>query len=186
MVNVGSKLNVELTKGTPSIELWNVHYKCAGDMLEYHDVSRLTASRLISQGFSSKRCILLWWWQYWNIGAAHTHDHPTVCTKIQLLWPQWHVWKFYSLVPPLLLNRVHDDVIKWKHFRRNWPFGRGIHRSAVNSFHRGQWRGALVFSLICDWINDWVNNGEAGDLRRHRAHYDVIVMVELFYKKLKI
>ena len=26
------------------------------------------------------------------------------------------------------------------------------------------------------WINDWVNIGEAGDLRRHRAHYDVIVM----------
>ena len=26
------------------------------------------------------------------------------------------------------------------------------------------------------WINGWVNNREAGDLRRHRAHYDVIVM----------
>ena len=34
----------------------------------------------------------------------------------------------------------------------------------------------LVFSLICVWINDWVNNREAGDLRRYRAHYDVIVM----------
>ena len=31
-------------------------------------------------------------------------------------------------------------------------------------------------SLICARINGWVNNGEAGDLRRHRAHYDVIVM----------
>ena len=30
--------------------------------------------------------------------------------------------------------------------------------------------------LICTWINDWVNNGEAGDLKRHRAHYDVTVM----------
>ena len=35
---------------------------------------------------------------------------------------------------------------------------------------------ALMFSLICVWINDWVNNREAGDLRRYRAHYDVIVM----------
>ena len=34
----------------------------------------------------------------------------------------------------------------------------------------------LMFSLICVWINDWVNNHEAGDLRRYRAHYDVIVM----------
>ena len=38
-------------------------------------------------------------------------------------------------------------------------------------------RRALMFSLICARINGWVNNGEAGDLRRHRAHYDVIVMV---------
>ena len=39
-----------------------------------------------------------------------------------------------------------------------------------------QWRGALMFSLICVWINGWVNNREAGDLRRHRGHYDVNVM----------
>ena len=47
----------------------------------------------------------------------------------------------------------------------------------VNSPHKGQWRGSLMFSLICARINDWVNNREAGDLRRHRGHYDVIVMV---------
>ena len=74
----------------------------------------------------------------------------------------------------------HDDVIKWKHFPRYWPFVRGIHRSPVNSPHKGQWRGALMFSLICARINGWVNNREAGDLRRYRAHYDVIVMVVTF------
>ena len=42
--------------------------------------------------------------------------------------------------------------------------------------HKGQWRGALMFSLICDRINDRVKNREAGDMRRYRAHYDVIVM----------
>ena len=70
----------------------------------------------------------------------------------------------------------HDDVIKWKHFPRSWPFVRGIHRAPVNSPHKGQWRGALMFSLICTWINAWVNNREAGDLRCHHAHNDVIVM----------
>ena len=70
----------------------------------------------------------------------------------------------------------NNDVIKWKHFPRHWPFVRGIHRSPVNSPHKGQWHGALMFSLICAWINGWVNNREAGDLRRHRAHYGVIVM----------
>ena len=66
--------------------------------------------------------------------------------------------------------------MQWKYFPRYWPFVRGIHRSPVNSPHKGQWRGALIFSLICAWINGWVNNREAGDLRRHHAHYDVIVM----------
>ena len=72
---------------------------------------------------------------------------------------------------------VHDDVIKWKHFPHNWPFVREIHRSPVNSPHKGQWRGALMFPLIFVWINGWINNREAGDLRRHRAHCDVIVMM---------
>ena len=66
---------------------------------------------------------------------------------------------------------VHNDVIKWKHFLRCWPFVRGIHRPPVNTPHKGQWRGALMFCLICDWINSWVNNREAADLRRHRAHH---------------
>ena len=48
--------------------------------------------------------------------------------------------------------------------------------SPVNSPHKGQWRGALMFSLICVWITGWANNRQAGDLRRHSAHYDVIVM----------
>ena len=73
--------------------------------------------------------------------------------------------------------QFHDDVIKWKHFPRSWPFVRGIHRSPVNSPHKGQWRGALIFSLICVWINGWVNHREAGDLRRYRAHYDVSVLL---------
>ena len=73
-------------------------------------------------------------------------------------------------------GNTHDDVIKWKHFPRYWSFVRGIHRPAVNSPHKGRWRGALMFSLICAWINRRVNNREAGDLRRHRSHYDVILM----------
>ena len=43
--------------------------------------------------------------------------------------------------------------------------------------HKGKWRGALKFSLICAWINGSVNNREAGDLRRHRVHYDCNVWV---------
>ena len=46
----------------------------------------------------------------------------------------------------------------------------------MKSPHKGQWLGALMYSLICAWINDWVNNREAGGLRRNRVHYDVTVM----------
>ena len=76
----------------------------------------------------------------------------------------------------------HDDVIKWNSYLlRYWPFVRGIHRSPVNSPHKGQWRGALMFSLICVRINGWVNNREACDLRRYRAHYDVTVVLASLY-----
>ena len=76
---------------------------------------------------------------------------------------------------------VHDDVIKRKHFPRYWPRVRGIHRSPVHSPHTGQWRGTLMFSLFSGWINGSVDNREAGDLRRHRGHCDVIVMSKCNY-----
>ena len=68
----------------------------------------------------------------------------------------------------------------WRHqmesFSASLAFVWGIHRSTVNSPHKGQWRGALMFSFICAWINGWVKNHEAGYLRRHRSHHVVIEM----------
>ena len=60
-----------------------------------------------------------------------------------------------SCIPPANRDKFnqHDDVIKWKHFSRYWPFVWRIDRSPVNSPHKGQWRGTLMFSLICAWIN---------------------------------
>ena len=66
----------------------------------------------------------------------------------------------------------------WRHqvetFSALPPFVRGIHRWPVNSPHKGQWSGALMFSLIC--INGWVNKRECGDPGRRCAHNDVTVM----------
>ena len=64
--------------------------------------------------------------------------------------------------------RVHEDIIKWKSFPHYWPFVREIDRSPVDSPHKGQWRRALMFSLIGAWANGWTN--------RRCAHYDVTVM----------
>ena len=84
------------------------------------------------------------------------------------------IWKLMWEMGGVCILTNHDDVIKWKHFPRYWPFVRGIHRSPVNSPHKGQWCGALMFSLTCAWINGLVNICEAGDLRRNHAHYVVI------------
>ena len=80
--------------------------------------------------------------------------------------------RFLTLSIPCI---AHDDVIKWKHFPRCWPFVRGIHRSPVSSPKKGQWRRALVF-FICPWTNVWINKRDVGDLWSIRAHHDVTVM----------
>ena len=96
---------------------------------------------------------------------------------------EWRAWRDILLLVMMLLfiimviimynSMVFHDVTKWKHFRRHWFFVRGLPLSLVNSPHKGQWRGDLRFCLICALTNGWVNNRGAGDLRRHRAHYDV-------------
>ena len=57
----------------------------------------------------------------------------------------------------------------WRHQMETFPFRvisptfvRGIHLSLVNFPHNCKWRGALIFSLICAWINGWLNNRETG------------------------
>ena len=79
-------------------------------------------------------------------------------------------------VPVKHWYQIHDGVIKWKHFLRYWPNVWGIHRSPVNSLHKGQWRGALVFYLIYAWTNGWVNNWHTSNLRCHHTHYDVTII----------
>ena len=75
------------------------------------------------------------------------------------------------------ISSTHDDVIKWKHFPRYWPFVQGIHRWPVNSRHKGPVTWSFGISFHLAWINGCVNNCEAGDSGRQRTHYDVIVMI---------
>ena len=66
----------------------------------------------------------------------------------------------------------------WRHQMETFSALLAICPVPVNFPHKGQWRGALMFSLVCTRINGWVNNGEAGDLRRYRAYYNVTVMLQ--------
>ena len=125
-------------------------------------------------------CLLSKNYSILNLGEFFHSEKYRVFTQYAAatLLRHWATMSYTPRKSVFNFRDIHDDVIKWKHFPRYWPFERGIRRSPVNSPHKGQWRRALMFSLICVWINGWVNNREAGDLRRYRAHYDVIVMFD--------
>ena len=81
---------------------------------------------------------------------------PALFLTVVQLFDNWRVGMVVTddlasadLQPPWWRGPIgsHVDVIKWKHFQRYWPFVRGIHRSPVNSPHKGQWHGALMFFL---------------------------------------
>ena len=113
------------------------------------------------------------------IGWPHTQNDPWLNVFVNMvLYNVWSPVRHRAITWLVItaFNSDHDDVIKWKHVPRYWPFVCG------NSLVTGEFptqrpvTRSFMFSLICAWINSWVNNREAGDLRRHRAHYDVIVM----------
>ena len=66
---------------------------------------------------------------------------------------------------------TEDNVISWGHIASPHDDGyRWIpHTKASNT-------ELWWFFCSCVWINDWVNNREAGESRRHRGHYDVTVL----------
>ena len=82
-----------------------------------------------------------------------------------------------SIFPVFMMTSSNGNIFRVTGFVRGihrWLLG--IHRSPVNSPHTDHWRGALMLSLTCVWANGWVNNQDAGDLRRHCSHYDVTIM----------
>ena len=105
-----------------------------------------------------------------DVLALSEENYMTVFARS--FFDEW--FRITLVVHKTSLEMAHDDVIKWKHFPRYWPCVRGIitgeflsQRPVTRSFD---------FSLIYAWINGWVDNREAGDLRCHHAHYDVIVI----------
>ena len=115
------------------------------------------------------------WLKWWQKLTYLPERHRIMC---QRLFPLSQ--KILSLIRSRPCHILSLTATWWRHqmetFPHYWPFVRGIHRSPMNSPHKGQWRKALMFSLICAWTNNWVNNRNAFNLRCHRAHYDVTVI----------
>ena len=111
----------------------------------------------------------------------------TQCILGNLRWAACDPWEF-SLFSDVIDGPLHSalsavstvqrQVKWWRHQMETFPGLLAIcaGNSAGEFPHKGQWRGALMFSLVCVWINGWVNNRAADDLRRYCAHYDVSVM----------
>ena len=132
--------------------------------------------------------------------TAYVHtDSPLSSRWLQMSWHHISTWpsavtmlnrlRLYfcmnSLVHPRYTHTfhfstativVHGDVIKWKHFTRYWSFVRGTIGHWWTPPRKGQWRGALVFSLICARTNCQASNRDAGHLGRYRTYYDFTVL----------
>ena len=95
----------------------------------------------------------------------------------------WNIWTLLeaglTVMDGTCSSWIHDDVIKWKFFSALLALCAG-NSPVTGEFpsQRPVTRSFDVFVFfICSWINAWVNNREAGDWRRHCAHYVVIVMM---------
>ena len=125
--------------------------------------------------------------------SAGTMAHTSITCNVYpwgLIYEQ-PIWYF-----SVECNYSHDDVITWRHFPHYWLFVRGIHRSPVNSPHKGQWCGALMFSLICalnKWLSkqswDWWFETPSRSWRRHcdwSVGIDKYFVVKLSYEMLPV
>ena len=113
--------------------------------------------------------------EYYDILHRFQQYHCHSPCKLSKRFENWNGWSGRArfIKAFFVTARWRNEM---KHVARYWPFVRGIHRLLVDSLHRGQWSEASMFSLICARTSGWANNGHAGCLRRHRAHYDVTVM----------
>ena len=143
---------------------------------ESYGVSIVRILEKIDRVITAPNCTQNILWPHHNmIITLMSHE----CHDIQIHWAWLFVQQFVqpndkgNIRAP---HRTHDGVIKWKHLPCYWPFVRGIHRSPVNSPHKGQSHRTLMFTLIYAWTSSWINTRDAGYLRCHPTHYEVIVM----------
>ena len=80
---------------------------------------------------------------YWGVTELETNS-STEANAWHICVKSTTTWMGQNFMRPWMTS-FHDDVIKRKHLTRYWPFVRGIHRWLVNSPHKGQRRGTLMF-----------------------------------------
>ena len=118
---------------------------------------------------------LHWVGQYNNIYLKSTWPLSLInkdMQAFQLTCASWYgkqTWRAHK-------HTCHDDVIKMETFSSAMALCEGNPPFTGKFPSQSQWCGALMFSLMSAWTNGCENNREAGDLKQHRAHYDITVM----------
>ena len=115
--------------------------------------------------------------------CTHAGCGQKLCTywyQIRILTVQicgwiYQIWR--SQIRHFHNSAYHDDVINWKHFRLYWSFVQGIHWFSRWIAPTKASDAELWFFFHLRWTNGWANNRDAGDMRRHHAHYYVTVMI---------
>ena len=126
-------------------------------------------TNVIYQGLVSiyRHCFIIFPSYLERLPVYHIRTRVTVCLCICILFAGLPLVRHLSSLAISMMTSSNGNIFRVTgHFCGEF----------TDSPHKGQWRRALMFSLICVWIKGWENNREAGDLRRYRAHYDVIVM----------
>ena len=134
--------------------------------------------------------LTLWRAQLWKHKMLCRHHDTFISMGADVLGDKCHLLVFSRIVGLLhntMFTQIKYGIKQTKHVgmtfcRMNAPlssrWGQKSRGRRLSDFcpHKGQWLGALMFSLICAWLNGWVTNREANDLGRHCAYYDVTVM----------
>ena len=133
-----------------------------------------------------------------NVGTWKSFPHYRA-HLVRLLETYNHVWNYKYLVEKIAmitkddnLNSVFPDsnvqicmgndiVSWWRHQMEPFPVLLALcedNPPVTDGFlTKSQWRRASMCSLICARTNSWAYNRVVGDLRRHRAHYGVTLLM---------
>ena len=102
-------------------ELWFLQHNCVGDAMVCHYASDMFVPLYLHFTVAFK------------FECSHLINYPFIMTQVACVLKINHCFWIMACCPcgtkPLCKTRAHDDVIKWKHSPRCWPFVRGIHRS---------------------------------------------------------
>ena len=117
-------------------------------------------------------------WRHMSVAVSHITSNVTVKQCFRLTSKKTSCRRHWLFVRSPV-DSPHKGPVRREKFLCHNAIRNFYPHSSLPALPRHTWwrhQMALMFSLICAWTHGWVNTREAGDLRHHRAHYDVTVM----------